>query len=116
MALNDQQLSKLGHALKELRRNLQQLLEDTESGAQPVNLKDNQGRLSRMDEMHNQSILVANRNLTKNRLRKISQAEQRMNDGVYGECLECGELIAFVRLEAYPEADMCIDCQSAREE
>ena len=116
MSLDDQQLAHLSQALEALGASLQQLLEDTESGAKPVQLKDNQGRLSRMDEMHNQSILLANRNLTKNRLVKVQAAKLRLREGFYGECTECGESIAFTRLEAYPEAEFCIDCQSALED
>lgn len=106
---------QLGEDLLALQASLEQLLESTESGSQPVKLKDNQGRLSRMDEMHNQSILLANRNVTKNRLREVLAARQRFADNRYGECLECGEYIAFTRLKAYPEANMCIDCKTASE-
>ena len=90
-------------------------MSSTESGAQPVKLKDNQGRLTRMDEMHNQSILLANRNVTKNRLKSTKIAKQRLEDGSYGYCDECGETIAFNRLQAYPDAAMCIECQSDAE-
>ena len=114
-ALDQKQIAELTELLVELKASLEQLLEDTESGAQPVKLKDNQGRLSRMDEMHNQSILLANRNLTKNRLRKVLIAQQRITEGSYGECIECGDWIAYVRLKAYPEADMCIACQEETE-
>lgn len=115
MSLTDQQLASLKQSLIRLAQDLQQLLEDTESGAQPVKLKDNQGRLSRMDEMHNQSILLANRNLTKNRLTKVRAAQHRIEEGYYGECDDCGGMIALSRLEAYPEANLCIDCQAKAE-
>jgi len=114
-ALTKQQLQILGRDLVALQASLEQLLIDTEVATKPVNLKDNQGRLSRMDEMHNQSILLANRNLTKNRLRSVISARQRFELGQYGECLECAEDVAFSRLKAYPEADMCIVCQQQQE-
>ncbi|MFT7245510.1 MAG: DnaK suppressor protein [Candidatus Azotimanducaceae bacterium] len=114
-ALTKQQLQILGSDLVALQASLEQLLIDTEVATKPVNLKDNQGRLSRMDEMHNQSILLANRNLTKNRLRAVISALQRFELSQYGECLECGEDVAFSRLKAYPEADMCIVCQQLQE-
>ena len=38
-----------------------------------------------------------------------------MDDDSYGTCLECGEPIAYARLEAQPFAGLCIVCQSARE-
>ena len=110
------QLETLRQALEELEAGLEELLSSTESGAQPVKLKDNQGRLSRMDEMHNQSILLANRNVAKNRLKTARIARNRIEDGSYGYCDECGEAIAFNRLLAYPDALMCIECQSDAEE
>lgn len=114
-ALTKQQLQILGRDLVMLQASLKQLLTDTEAATQPVKLKDNQGRLSRMDEMHNQSILVANRNLIKNRLRSVISAQQRLELSQFGECTECGEDIAFSRLKAYPEAEMCIVCQQQQE-
>jgi DnaK suppressor protein len=113
--LTNKQLSVLTLSLEHLTNELELLLTATESGAEPVKLKDNQGRLSRMDELHNQSILMANRNLTRNRLKAISQAKARLNDGSFGFCITCDEPIAYNRLVAYPEASKCISCQSEAE-
>lgn len=113
--LTNDQRSILKTALDLLEEELKDLLSTTEAGAKPVMLKDNQGRLSRMDELHNQSILVANRTVTSNRLKAILRAKQRLETGGYGFCTSCEEPIAFNRLEAYPEASMCIECQSNNE-
>jgi len=113
--LTPAQQDELAAALEELRQELQSLLESTESGTAPVKLKDNQGRLSRMDELHNQSILVANSNVAKNRLKSVLQAKSRIEDGSYGYCLDCDEPIAIARLRAYPDAAKCIECQSDSE-
>ena len=113
--LTNNQRSILKASLDLLEEALKDLLSTTEAGAKPVMLKDNQGRLSRMDELHNQSILIANRTLTSNRLKAILHAKQRLEVGGYGLCTTCEEPIAFKRLEAYPEASMCIECQSDNE-
>ena len=113
--LNDDQRSILKASLDLLEEELNDLLSITEAGAKPVKLKDNQGRLSRMDELHNQSILVANRTVTSNRLKAVLRAKQRLELRGYGFCTSCEEPIAFKRLEAYPEASMCIECQSDNE-
>ena len=113
--LTNEQLAELKISLDHLSGELELLLTSTETSAEPVKLKDNQGRLSRMDEMHNQSILMANRNLTRNRLKAIAAAKARMTDGIFGICSTCEEPIAFNRLSAYPEASMCIACQSDAE-
>ena len=49
-------------------------------------------------------------------LAKIQQALQKIDDGVYGECEECGEAIGVKRIEARPVAELCIDCKSEQEQ
>lgn len=49
-------------------------------------------------------------------LQMVNGSLQRMNDGTYGECLNCGKEIGFKRLEAVPWTHLCIDCQSKAEE
>ncbi len=46
-------------------------------------------------------------------VRQIRSAIQRIEDGTYGTCGECGEEIAPKRLRAIPWAELCIQCQEA---
>ena len=48
-------------------------------------------------------------------LADIEAALQRIEDGTYGTCTNCGKQIAPERLEARPWATLCIDCQRERE-
>lgn len=48
-------------------------------------------------------------------LRDIEAALQRMVDGGYGTCAECGVDIEFERLRAFPTALRCWICQEQRE-
>ena len=48
-------------------------------------------------------------------LNKINAALQRLGQGVYGDCFECGDEIAPARLRALPFAVRCKDCEEARE-
>src|SRR5688500_2334336 len=48
-------------------------------------------------------------------LDKIDAALQRLGEGTYGDCLECGAEIAGPRLWALPFAVRCRDCEEARE-
>lgn len=48
-------------------------------------------------------------------LRDIDAALQRIKDGEYGVCMDCGDDIGFARLQAYPTAKRCIICQQQRE-
>ena len=45
------------------------------------------------------------------RLRDIIDAQDRLLDGIYGKCVECGEQIAAARLIADPAASLCLYCQ-----
>ena len=45
------------------------------------------------------------------RLREIVDAQDRLLDGTYGKCVECGQQIAAGRLMADPAAHLCLNCQ-----
>jgi len=113
--LSKKEIKALTLDLEAQKKEFKLLLSLTENSAQPVKLKDNAGRLSRMDEMHNQSILLANRNLTKSRLKQTLSALEKIQLDTYGDCIICTEVIAFKRLKAYPETTMCLKCKSERE-
>jgi DnaK suppressor protein len=48
-------------------------------------------------------------------LREVEGALARLAGGTYGTCVECGEPIPFARLDAYPAAARCIECQEELE-
>lgn len=49
-------------------------------------------------------------------IRKIQAAIQRIEDGTYGICEDCGEDISIARLKARPVTKLCINCKSRQEE
>jgi DnaK suppressor protein len=48
-------------------------------------------------------------------IRKIEAALERIRDGSYGACADCGDEIKIERLEALPFADLCVECQEKEE-
>jgi DnaK suppressor protein len=46
---------------------------------------------------------------------QIDLALAKIEDGTYGECEDCGDHIAFERLEALPFATLCVECKKRRE-
>jgi DnaK suppressor protein len=46
---------------------------------------------------------------------KIQEALQRIEDGTFGICEECGEEISFERLIARPVTTLCIECKKKQE-
>ena len=47
--------------------------------------------------------------------RQIEVAQQRLEAGEYGKCMDCGKEIPAARLEAIPEATRCIEDQARYE-
>ena len=46
---------------------------------------------------------------------QVRDALRRRDEGHYGICASCGQSISPERLEARPEATLCIDCQRRQE-
>jgi len=45
----------------------------------------------------------------------IDEAMKRIEDGSYGNCLQCSKAIPKKRLKALPYTELCIECQKASE-
>jgi DnaK suppressor protein len=46
---------------------------------------------------------------------KIQEALQRLDNGEFGICEQCGEQIGIERLKARPVTTLCIDCKAIQE-
>ena len=57
----------------------------------------------------------ATRSLLVERANRLAEALERLRDGEYGVCQECGEAIAPARLKAMPEVMTCVRCQDRLE-
>ncbi len=100
----------------QIRERLAELSALSASGqqAQAVVELDQQavGRLSRMDALQNQAMAKAqqaNRDIEAHRL---NAALQRLEDGEYGYCEDCGERISDGRLKLDLAASKCVSCAS----
>jgi len=88
----------------------------TEDSRKPVELdQTTQGRLSRMDALAAQQMAAAGERRARAQIQRLKAALRRVEDGSYGDCLDCGEAIAPGRLQADPAATCCIACASRRE-
>ena len=58
-----------------------------------------------------QSMSFRFRDRERNLLKKIETALDKIEDGTYGVCEECGGDITVQRLQARPVADYCIACK-----
>lgn len=48
-------------------------------------------------------------------MRELQAALQRIEDGSFGQCIDCGRDVGLARLEAHPAAARCVPCQERRE-
>ena len=63
-------------------------------------------------DMVEHEIVLGRIEVLEEQLKLIEFALQQARQGTYGICTNCGQPIAPARLEAMPEATLCIQCQS----
>lgn len=68
------------------------------------------GRLSRMDALQNQAMAQAQARRRQAERQRIYAALQRIDDGEYGFCTDCGDAVEPARLAADPAIPRCLDC------
>lgn len=73
------------------------------------------GRLSRMDAMQQQAMAQATMQRQHLQRRRLEAALQRVQQGSYGNCCDCGSPIGLERLRSDPAAPFCMDCQGERD-
>ncbi len=99
-----------------IRQRLAELQQSSEAGreGQSVVTLDQQaiGRLSRMDALQNQAMAKAQQARRDGEVRRLTAALERIEDGEYGYCEDCGEQIAKGRLQLDPAATRCVSCAS----
>ena len=111
--LSSQQIAVIRKQLQQLEKNLSQQMEINRDAASIVALDQTSvGRVSRMGAIQQQSIALSTLRTTHLRLKRVQDALQALADNEYGFCEQCNELIAFKRLLARPEANLCISCQN----
>jgi DnaK suppressor protein len=84
---------------------------DKRDSARPVELDQTRvGRLSRQDALQSQALSVASLERNRREIGRLREALTRIDEGDYGWCEECGEVIPEARLEVDPAAVYCVPC------
>jgi DnaK suppressor protein len=78
----------------------------------PENPPDPNDRASQETDM---SLELRSRDRERKLIKKIDEAIERIDNGDYGYCDNCGVEIGLERLEARPTAELCIDCKTLDE-
>lgn len=74
--------------------------------AEPLNPDSSEQAVEMEDDvaLEGQAALIARE------INSVKRALTRIENGTYGECVRCGAEIAPKRLEARPEAALCLEC------
>ena len=62
-------------------------------------------------ELHDEEVDETTEIFFEEEERRIEEARRALADGTYGTCKSCGRDIPAERLEAVPEAVLCLECQ-----
>lgn len=94
----------------ELEREMTSLYQERFSDDQVQDIAD-QALSSTME-----SLRVSMHDAKNTEYKRVIQALQMLDDGVYGVCVDCGKSITHKRLQYYPNATRCLLCQETHEE
>ena len=111
--MNDAEAQKIRKILNDLLIELDQQDALGADGQAIVTLdQQSVGRLSRMDALQGQAMAKATAARRQGRVQQTQNALQRLDEGEYGYCTDCGEDIAPARLKLDPAVSLCISCAS----
>lgn len=106
--------------LKEFREILlarkEQLMEEMEMAVK--NFRDNDNYADPVDQAAQEekfNLELRTRDRERKLIKKIDEALERINNGEYGYCLDCGAEIGVARLRVRPTATQCIECKRISE-
>ena len=97
--------ARLEEQLAELEQRLGRIERDL---AEPPEMDANE----RAMQLEDDDALGGQATLVRRIIESTKRALARIEDGSYGECVECGDEISEQRLQARPEARLCITCAS----
>ena len=89
---------------------IEEYLDKTEESAEAVSPDKSLGRLSRMEAMQDQQLMLEARRRKKMQKVAVLSALQRIENNQFGDCIFCGKPINPERLEAAPESSTCVSC------
>ncbi|PID38771.1 MAG: conjugal transfer protein TraR [Proteobacteria bacterium] len=108
-------LERFHKLLHEKRDQLLRKAEQTLTEDMSVDAEDRADEMDLASSEYLQSFTFRLRGREKTFLKKIEFAIQKLDNGTFGICEDCGEDITIKRLEARPETTLCIRCKEDQE-
>lgn len=102
--------------LLEQRREIMDLYQSDVRAGQASTDEGTEDIVDRANNSYNRELMFSLSDAERQRLLDIDAALERIEEGGYGSCANCGREIGERRLEAVPWARFCVDCQELAEQ
>ena len=96
-------------------REIQTTIERSSDQTTAVKPDSSIGRLTRVDAVQAGYVSNALRSQMRAELARVERALRSIDEGTFGICRNCGDALSAARLEAKPDASLCVQCASKRE-
>src|SRR5262245_55185202 len=114
--MDKKKLKQYETKLQAQRRSLLGMVERTEDYGREADSEISQDPADKASSSYTKELLFSQSTNERITLKQIDEALDRIAEGAYGECANCGQDIQTKRLEALPWARYCIKCQELQEQ
>jgi DnaK suppressor protein len=114
--MDKKKLKQYEARLLEERNALLGMVERTEDYGREADRDVSQDPADKASNSYTKELLFSQSTTERNRLRLIEEALNRISEGTFGECINCGDEITAKRLDAIPWTPHCIRCQELVEQ
>ena len=108
--------NELRKKLKIEHKRLEEELEQLQTSASSSDERREGSPFGKREEEATETLELEKRLTMENRIRQelvgVEHALRKFEEGTYGKCDNCGKAIDPARLEALPQASLCMDCKA----
>jgi len=113
--MDKKKLETFKKRLEDRQRELRQNVSRTEQDGRAADLDTAQDIADRASSSYQKEFLFHQSSSERQTLQMVEAALNRIREGIFGECISCGNEINPKRLEAVPWTRYCIACQEKLE-
>ncbi len=113
--MDKKKLETFRKRLEARQQELRKTVSRTEEDGRIADQDSAQDIADRAASSYTKEFLFSQSNNERQTLQQVEAALQRIREGTFGECVNCGNEINPKRLEYVPETRYCIECQEKRE-
>jgi DnaK suppressor protein len=114
--MDKRKLRQYDARLSEQKNALLGMVERTEDYGREADRDVSQDPADKASNSYTKELLFSQSTNERNTLKLIEEALDRLTEGTFGDCINCGEEITPKRLDAIPWAPHCIRCQELQEQ